>query len=274
MQHHLSKRRLMNHGRPMLALLALCGAAFLFTAGCGGGAYAEKFDETLKKLRNASPFMALSDDPTDDLAINFRVPRALTECYDRYSAHPGDDHTDNKRTRIDRLLPPFLPDKDGYCYTFETRWTDPTDQAEHPIYLYVWEHEATKEKHLEQIRGYLRARLGDPKADWENVSVPTPTGGSLNWKKLHLHGMQSFAVKQNGVDVFAQQLGVFEAWIYESPNWDMILAWRTTDKGWEAKINDVAVKDMPTLTAGTIVLPPVTPKNRALLKNNDKPKGK
>ncbi len=252
------------HLRLTLALLALCICGLLSAAGCGSGAYAEKFDKRLTELRNASPFLVMTDEPTDDLAINFRVPRAFTECYDRFSAHPGDEHTDNKRTRLDRLLPPFLPDKDGFCYTFEAKWIDPSDQAEAPLYLYVWEHAAAKEKHLDQIRGYLRARLGDPKADWEAVSVPTPTGGSLNWKKLHLHGMQSFAVRQNGVDVFAQQLGVFEAWLYEAPNWEMILAWRTTDKAWDAKINDVAVKDMPALTAGTIVLPPVTPKNRAL----------
>jgi hypothetical protein len=263
-----ANRRSMKQLRSTLAMLALAG--LLTASGCGSGAYAEKFDKRLTELRNASPFTVLTDEPTDDLAINFRVPIAFRACYDRHSAHAGDD---NKRIHLDRVLPPFMPETNGFCYMFEADWADPADQIEHPVYLYVWEHEKTKDAHFDQARDYLRMRLQDPKADWETVSVPTPTGEPpLNWKKLHLHGMQSLATRQSGVDTRKLQMGVFEVWLYESPTWDMILGWRTTDKGWDAKINDVPVKDMPALTAGTLVLPPVAPKNPALLKSDGKPK--
>ena len=108
---------------PALALLSLCVCGLLSAAGCGSGAYAEKFDKRLTELRNASPFTVLNDEPTDDLAINFRVPLAFQNCYDRHSAHPD---TPNFRIRSDRVLPPFLAsDPSGFVYMFETKWTDP-----------------------------------------------------------------------------------------------------------------------------------------------------
>src|SRR5437868_3368721 len=90
----------MNHDRVKyfwftLALLAIAGIGLVSATGCGTGVYADRFDKRLTELRNASPFAVLTDDPTDDLAINFRVPLAFLppptgtgNCYDRHSADP------------------------------------------------------------------------------------------------------------------------------------------------------------------------------------------
>ncbi len=227
-------------------LLALLALASLTLCGCGTGVYAQKMEMRLDEMKREAPFVALFEDPTTDLPVNFRVPRIFKNSYNLVSVHQDDNH---KRIKIDRVLPPWMPMVGGFQVTYESFFILP-NQDKAPIYFYVWEIELPPgtPSELESIK--------KNKNPPEEVSVTTPKGEKITWYRSHLERDDSFHFNQGGIDVTQHTPGVWEAWYYSAPGWDLMLGWRTTDKAWAGKVDDVQVNSLPALVAGTLVLPP------------------
>ena len=239
----------------------LCGSVLLLTAtGCGTSVYGEKFSKRLAELELSSPFSVLSG-PTVDLPINFRIPLQTPNAYDRSSAHPADQ---NKRIIASRLAPPFMMEFPGLRMMYEGQVVGAQLQKL-PVYCYIGEGETASVKGkfpYDMWLAWLKRTFPATKA-WESIDVTSPTGKKLTWKRLVCKGKQEFDVDDNGRYGYENIDGVFQLWVYETPQWIVTVGWRApTDAADKIKLEDLAK-----LTAGTATI------NTSYVMPNPKGKG-
>ena len=248
---------------PSAAWLICVAGLLLPTSGCGTDTYVKVYETRMSDLQRTSAFAPLSGLPTDDLPVNFRVPSGsnpnkaifFTQAFSLFSADTVDA---TKHIASDRVLPPFMQDGVGFRRCYEGQYAE-NAQVKTPYYLYVWMFDAPRPKDgLNQLRDFLRGKLGDPKADWEQVEAKTPKGGTLTWKRLHFksEGKFSFEVNRNGTLQDETPPFIFELWYCETPTYDVLLGWRASVDSWEkAKEGDFKLQDLPEIVAGTLDMP-------------------
>ena len=204
--------------RRAVPLLCLAIAA-LMLSGCGTGTYNDRYDRRLSELRQTSRFSVLAHDPTDDLPVNFRVPKIFEHSYDLKSEDP---HNTGKHIAPQIVMPPFLYSPMGFRRTYEGM-----NAEKKPFYLYVWMYDAERPKDAsggeDAVRNALRSILGDKTADWQTVAADTPDGQTLNWKHLLLKGEQEFEIEQSGNLQNERHDGIFDLWLYKTAGWDVML---------------------------------------------------
>ncbi len=243
--------------RRAVPLLCLAFAA-LMLSGCGTGTYNDRYDRRLSELRQSSRFSVLTHDPTEDLPVNFRVPKVFEHSYDLKSEDP---HERGKHIAPQIVMPPFLYSPIGFRRMYEGM-----NAEKKPFYLYVWMYDAERPKDAsggeDAVRNALRSILGDKTADWQTVAADTPDGQTLNWKHLLLKGEQEFEIEQSGNLQNERHDGIFDLWIYKTAGWDVMLGWRAPADVWDnLKVGDGKLKDLPVLVAGTFEAPTAGKRN-------------
>lgn len=246
-----------------LLLLTVVGAI----AGCGGGAYDERFQLSLKQVQDAAPFTALFSDPVplEESPLLIRMPKELGA--DVFAFDPAQPL--GKQPRAHR--PPLsLIGVPGFLFNVRKPLSD-ENSNEYQLTASVFAFQTddflkTLAPLLKQLPGgakvttaadalELMSKAGRPQAKlaWEAAPCKTPTGGSVDWKKMELTGPQVFSYKQSGADndVDRPLPGTMQLWLYESKvkgEPAVLVAWRYPDT-----IKDkVQLGSLPELTAGTI----------------------
>jgi hypothetical protein len=250
----------------LLISLACCLSA---TAGCGTSVYAEKFNKRLDELKITSAFAELRQ-PTDDLPINFRIPRIFTEAYDRNSAHPLDAQSGQpKRVHRDRVAPPFMQEFPGLRAMYQVELDEPPPPQNRvqtlPVYCYLGEGATASVKGkfpYDVWLAQIRSGLHDPDIKgWETVEVNTPEVNAagqvkkLTWKRLVAKGKQEFDMVDFSTREFKTVDGYFELWVYETPDWTAVLGWRAP----QSIVERIHLSELAKLTAGTAVVNPAMP---------------
>jgi hypothetical protein len=237
--------------RQKVAFAAWAAIWIAAAAGCGSSVYGEKFQNRLDELHLSSTFSeVLTDQPTDGLPINFRIPKGLTKAYNQISA---DSDNDNHRISRLKFAPAFLPDFPGLMTMFEGE-ADSTPEFKAPYYLYIGEgtESAVKGKFpYQEWRDRIQRSRMKPGA-WEDVEAQTPKGAKLKWKRLTVTGKHVWEVTRRGsrtpenpsVDTF------FQMWVYETPQTIAVLGW------WSTNSMRPTMQQMAELTAGTAVVSP------------------
>jgi hypothetical protein len=252
-----SHRRAAAASQILVRSVLLTFAGLLIT-GCGTGTYNDRYDHRLAELKVSSKYSVLTHDPTDDLPVNFRVPKVFEHSYELKSEDP---HDRGKHIAPQILMPPFLINPFGFRRMYEGSNTD-----KKPFYLYVWMYDAERPKEASggenAVRNALRAILNDPTADWQAVDADTPDGQTRKWKHLLLKGDQEFEIERSGSLENDRQAGVFDLWLYNAGGWDVMLGWRAPADVWDnLNVGDVKLKDVPVLVAGTIDAPTTAKRN-------------
>jgi hypothetical protein len=240
-----------------VALLCLAFVALL-VSGCGSGTYSDRYDRRLSELRQVSRFSVLTHDPTDDLPVNFRVPKVFEKSY---ALNSEDPHDHGKHVAPQIVMPPFLYSPIGFRRTYEGMNAD-----KKPFYLYVWMYDAERPKDAsggeDAVRNALRFKLNDKSADWQAVDADTPDGQTRKWKHLLLKGEQEFEIERSGNLQNERQDGIFDLWLYKTAGWDVMLGWRAPADVWDnLSVGDAKLKDLPVLVAGTIEAPTAGQRN-------------
>ncbi len=237
---------------------ALLTLVAVLASGCGTGSYNDQYTNRLKELQQTSKFSVLTSVPTDDLPVNFRVPKVFTSSYDLKSEDP---HDRGKHVARQTIMPPFLYSPIGFKRTYEGKNAD-----KKPFYLSVWMYDAEHPKDAsggeDAIRNALRSILNDPNAKWEDVEADTPDGQTRKWRHLLLKGDQEFEIERSGNLENDREAGVFDLWVYKTPGWDVMLGWRAPADVWDNfSVGDAKLKDLPVLVAGTIEAPTAGKRN-------------
>jgi hypothetical protein len=231
-------------------VLLACAAAWIAAAaGCGSSVYAEKFQHRLEELQISSQFSVLRA-PTDDLAINFRVPQLFTKEFNQVSADPDNN---NKRIVGLKFAPPFLPDFPGLQLMFEGEYAG--KDAKTPVYLYIGEGDPTAVKGkfpYEQWHDRLKRGRMTP-GPWEDVEVQTPKGEKLHWMRLIAKGKHVYDIERNNKVEYNAVDTFFQMWVYEAPQAIAILGWWSTE---DARA-PTDIEKLAQLTAGTAVVSPM-----------------
>ena len=205
---------------------ALLTLVAVLASGCGTGTYNDQYTNRLKELQQTSKFSVLTSVPTDDLPVNFRVPKVFTSSYDLKSEDP---HDRGKHVARQIIMPPFLYSPIGFKRTYEGKNAD-----KKPFYLSVWMYDAEHPKDAsggeDAIRNSLRSILNDPNAKWEDVEADTPDGQTRKWRHLLLKGDQEFEIERSGNLENDREAGVFDLWVYKTPGWDVMLGWRCSGR--------------------------------------------
>ncbi len=230
----------------------------VLVAGCGTGTYNDHYDHRLADLKQTSKFSVLTQQPTDDLPVNFRVPKVFTSSYELKSEDP---HEHGKHVQPQIIMPPFLYSPIGFRRMYEGKNAD-----KKPFYLYVWMYDADRPKDAsageDAVRNALRFALKDANAKWEDVEADTPDGQTRKWRHLLVKGDQEFEIERSGNLENDRQEGVFDVWLYKTPGWDVMLAWRAPADVWDNfSVGDAKLKDLPVLVAGTIEAPAAGKRN-------------
>ncbi len=230
-----------------IALLLWGGAWLTTAAGCGTSTYGEKFSKRLAELELSSPFAVLWP-PTTDLPVNFRIPVLMKDAYDRNSAMPGDS---KHKIRQDLIAPLFMMDFPGLRMMYHGELVARNfDRL--PIYCYLGEADTASVKGKFPYDIWLarvKAKFPNTKG-WESIDVPTPLGKKLSWKRLVAKGKQEFEIVENNTVRLHTIDGIFQFWVYETPQWISILGWRAPTDAAES----VHLDDLAKLTAGTAVV--------------------
>ena len=159
--------------------------------------------------------------PTTDLPVNFRIPVLMKDAYDRNSAMPGDS---KHKIRQDLIAPLFMMDFPGLRMMYHGELVARNfDRL--PIYCYLGEADTASVKGKFPYDIWLarvKAKFPNTKG-WESIDVPTPLGKKLSWKRLVAKGKQEFEIVENNTVRLHTIDGIFQFWVYETPQWISIL---------------------------------------------------
>ncbi len=242
--------RMLLVNRHVAIVLPLLALGCLSLCGCGTAAYGEKMDQRLAEIKRLAPFVSMYPKPTTDLPVNLHIPQVFTKSYNLLSMDDNNRAVDSsgKRIKTNRALPPFYERIEDYQVTFEAAFQQ--GQEKFLVFLYVWERERPAGS------SPLLSEEDKKRLKFENVTVESRDGKSLNWIRAHVESTQQLWLAQSGGDTTKQMPGVFEVWYYEAPGWDVMLAWRMPEEAWKGKIGEEEVSKLPDLVARDIVLPP------------------
>lgn len=229
-----------------IAVLVIVAVSLAAASGCGSSAYGEKFQHRLEQLRISSEFAVLRR-PTDDLAINFRIPQLFKKEFTAISADP---ERENTRILRQKFAPWFLPDFPGLERMFEGDFV--VKDTTSPLFLYIGEGDpaAIKGKFpYQEWRDRLKRARFEPGA-WEPVDVQTSTGGKLSWQRLTAKGKSAYDVVKSGKPDIPAVDTFFQMWVYETPQAVAVLGWWSTE---EARVPS-DIEKLASLTAGTAIV--------------------
>jgi hypothetical protein len=233
----------------------------LFFFGCGSEAYERKFEESLERVRKASPFATLTPADLEDARVSLRLP-AVFERGRRFkldSVHPRDGGR-IASNRLDMFLS-LLPDKRDFKLCCEAETKD-NGKGVMPFYCYVAagpiQAEAAKTLAAdirEQLMSQFPAKTSAEwkNIDWKTVDVPTPSGGTIRWRKLVVVGMQPFrrAILETS-EAPRSMPGRFELYLYQTNGYYVLLGWRAH----ASFVDQVQLSQLAETTAGTLVVKP------------------
>jgi hypothetical protein len=237
-------------GRWPIAVLLAC-----LIAGCGVGTYNESVEQRTQSLGRAAPFTQLfGAQPIADASVTIRVPQLFKTSFQEGSADPKNP---NQKIDPQRLQPPFL-ELPGFKLCYEAT-AEAKDQPGAPLTYYCYLAAQPRDGGALEIAMPARLKRAFPNAQvaWETVACSTPTGDTVSWKKIRAQGEQRFdIVPLNGPVQQKKLLGIFELWLYETPERQILVGWRIP----EAIETDIHLVDPPdnslaslaALTAGTI----------------------
>jgi hypothetical protein len=248
------------------------GAMLAAAAGCGEPAYTSLLNHRLDELRAGAPFRVLYGPTTiPDTPIQVRLPMTFRKSYLENSPHSDD----GDKIRADRLQPPFLQ-LPGFRMCYEGNGSDPNAGRVH-FYCYLWaipSKPGDAEKIAADVQAKLNATFKDAKAEWQAVDAATPEGKGLNWRKIGVEAPMPYPSyrhepdrKKMPTEEFPSK---FELWMYDSPNYVILIGWRTPTSSegvvpassmknalpiLGAELPDkMDMSNFPVLTAGSLVI--------------------
>jgi hypothetical protein len=195
--------------------LAIC-------AGCDlTGQYDVRFQETLKKAAARAVFdqylypttIEVTDASRKNLGVKLRIPKFFDT---NTKALPATDA---------RAKPPFL-NLPGLSYAMERQLDDETAKFL-PVYAYLAAVPKSEQK-PDVLANTIaqQAAAAFPGAKWADASLPTPSGGALNLKRLHLEGKQEFADLTKNPPAPASVDGVFDLYLIDAGDTSVLIGWR------------------------------------------------
>jgi len=232
--------------RPTLQLLLLTVTIAL--TGCGTSAYEDRFKARLEHLQRETPFQPVWEQPVEDFpakSLSLRIPK-IFRADESYALNPLSTVTPDPRRPDDivdpyRVQPSFLK-LPGHQRTYEgftqVRSAQSLDLVVKPYYLYVAKYDKKDGKfpsgnEMErQLREALVKQFGKKSVtDWEILDPPPPTpeGSTITWKRIKATGEQYWVFYEDKVaryKIFPNTPGVYELYLYSTPDYHVMLGWR------------------------------------------------
>ena len=181
-------------------------AVVLLTSGCATGEYEARFQQSLRAKGDEAKFKVLHPEHfaiTDTLSM--RIPDIFPKEVLTEATHPAPV-----------AKPPFLPDYPGFRFSYQGM---PPNEPDSPYYLYLGAVErqaATANVVPDLMQDRLRAL--DASAAWQDVSVSSPTGETIQYRKLRAVGAMQFGNMPAP--------GVFEMYMYDGGGYRLFVSWR------------------------------------------------
>jgi hypothetical protein len=232
-----------------LPLFTIATAGCLLLAGCGTGSYEALMKTRMGALNSSAPFQQLfAASELSGTPVKVRVPQKFAASYAENSPHAEDGAVIDPK----RLKPPFV-NLPGFKLCYEQ--TSPNADGQHlPYYCYLCAFQAGPGQ-AAKVEGDIRAELTKEfggAAAWEDVGALTPTGATLNWKKIAVAGEMEFDI-HSGDNIpdnkeFKKIPGKFELWSYQANDWVVMIGWREPD----AIADQSGLSGLAPLTAGSI----------------------
>jgi hypothetical protein len=219
----------------------LCG-------GCGVGEYEKRLERRVADLRKTAIFDVLYQaTELPDAPVLVRVPRSFSQRLVEGVEVQG-KKIDARRAKVPGLELP------GTLVTYEATVEDSTG-GKQPYYIYLTAAPATK---VERLRSASERKFdggkpvdSSPSAEpvrldqtgelfqgvqkafpqanlaWQDVSCPTPTGGSVVWQRLVASGEQEFCYTERGGDErYVKLAGRLELWARYFGDYLVLVVWR------------------------------------------------
>ena len=213
-----------------LCLLLTC---MLMCQGCGTGNYEQKMEASRARLETQKSLMQRFDNdlyaeaPIPDTSIGLRVPLV-------FENPPQSD--------VSRE-PAFVRSLPGLKLDYQVYGVD-ANNVEHMFHLYVGVTESSPDL-LQTLSGKVKRAFSGSKADWQDETCDTPTGGTVAWKRLRVTGPQPF---QSRAGTVPTEPGIFDLWVHDAAGTSVLVAWRVpTSIAKQTKYEELAP-----LTAGTV----------------------
>lgn len=179
-------------------------------------------------LQTSAPFKKLfGASELPGTPVRVRVPQLFTASYAENSPHPDDENA----IKPERLQPPFvkLP---GFKLSYES--TAQGAEGVLPFYCYLSAFQGGPQQAV-TVEGEIRAALNKEFASgvWEDVTVQSPNGEDVAWKKISVAGEMLFDL-HTGDNVptnaeYKKLPGKFELWLYQKNDWIVLVGWREPD---------------------------------------------
>ena len=193
---------------PVRRLLSVSLVVCLVTSGCATAEYEEQFQRSLRAKGDEAKFKVLHPEQfaiTTDSALSMRIPEIFPKEVLTETTHPPEV-----------AKPPFLLDYPGFLFSYQG--TPPSEPSKpYSLYLGAVERQAATANVLPDLM-QERLRTIDPAATWQDVSVTSPTGEQVQYRKLRAVGAMPFANMP--------QRGVFEMYLFDGGGYRLFVSWR------------------------------------------------
>jgi len=228
----------------VLALVALP------LTGCGVGEYQQRIEQGVKELSSSSVYQKLNPStPIGDTPVEIRVPQQFEQAPLVDGAPIPESGEPPEPTRV-RPLGLEIP---GLRLTYEGHVEDSAG-GKIPYYLYV--SVADKETHARRkadltarLQALFREVLPEARFDWQQVQVPTPQGGGVDWKYTRLDAEQPFRYIGPEGDVRKVEMpGVLDFYHRVEGDWLVTLIWRLP----RSIVGSVELDRWAPMVAGTV----------------------
>lgn len=218
MQNRLSK----------LTVIAIIAAVL---AGCGKAAYEKQMFAVKDNLTLASRFIEnlhkTENDVIDGVAV-MKLPLYIDG--DALTFQTGAKTRVGNPISRDRIQPPSV-NIPRFAYSYEMFVDMGGIDNKHPLYWYFGSAPAdAKLKGIEQaLRSETAKMVAKSKPSFVDVSIPTPTGGTIAYRKMSVKGKQDFNTDPDVPDT-EQREGQFDVYIHTTADAHVIIAIRGSNE--------------------------------------------
>jgi len=210
-----------------------------------------------------------------DGSLQIPIGASLNEAFhvgEAYALNPLTMLTPDPRRPEDivdpyRVLPDYLRSRDmtktlyGHQRTYEgfaeVTSQQSLDKVTRPYYLYVFfmpkeDGKLISARELERdLRDKLIKKFGKKDvSEWETVEPPppTPSGGTMTWRRLKASGEQYWVAYEDKVARFKIDSGDLILYLHSTPDYHVVLGWRCAPNVADA----ILLKQVAPICAGTV----------------------